>query len=218
MSSETKLHVAICPSLRVIEAAGGGNMLIRDIQANFTRNIYARTLNPRSKYVCSLFDKLVEAAMISWSVERDKDGKPVTVSELLKDLSKDGIPDITLNRITFLVQYKTYDHYTMQNVVRLQPWTFRPLTFRPLVWRRLKAENFPCKAIYKKWLELKRQYKVELGSDIYKRWKDTILFNEPNPLMDNDDIKSIWLGRKFALILKEHRGQFELMDLGELKP
>jgi len=218
MTSEPyKLHVAIFPSLQVINAAQGSDMLITRIEGSFSRNLYSRFIEPHSKFVVTFLNKLYERAIISWRADKDKDGKPVTVKDMLKDLAKDGIIDVAINNITFTIPYVAHDNYTMKNQQFWKEWTFRPYTFRPKVWHRLKAEKFPCKELYHRWITTKREYKNTMKVDIFKRWKDVILFNEPHPELDNDDIRSFWLGRKFAIILKETRGKFDLMDLGELK-
>jgi len=218
MNSELyKLHVAIFPSLQAINLVGGGDLLIKAIEGSFSRNIKGYMLPHKSKFVKTLYDKFYERAIIAWKASQDKNGLPVTVKEFLKDIAKDGIPDVMIKEVTFVVPYTTYDRYTMQNQTFYKEWTFRPYTFRKTVWERLKAKDFPSKQLYLKILEIKRNLKKELNPDTYKRWRDVLLFNEPHPELDNNDIRSIWMGRPFALLLKETRGKFELMDLGELK-
>ena len=227
MTSEETLHVAIFPSLQVINVLDGGNMLVTDIEGSFSRNVYSKFVEPHSRFIATFLNKFYERAIISWRADKDKDGKPVTVKVILDDLAKDGVTDVALKRITFVIPYMTYDNYTMENRLKYVPWTFRPFTFRPLVWERLKASTFPCKELYRKWISEKRAFikdkskdEVQIKSkikEIIKRWRDVILFNEPHPELDDADIFSMWQGRKFAVILKESRGKFDLMDLGEFK-
>jgi hypothetical protein len=215
MTSEPfTLHVALFPSLSAIVMSDGGDMLVTQIRGAYSKTLSKDQQVPKSKIIKNLLTNFNKFAIIDWKVEQT--GKPIPLKEILRDLKLSGIPDIIIEKITFAISWTQYNNYTMQNEEIMKPWSFKPYTFRKGIWKRLKAlENFPAKRLYEKYRSAKEALVEDLDEATRKRWRDTILLNEPHPELDNGEIRSMWMGKKFALILKESRGHFDLMDIGE---
>jgi len=209
-----RLHVAIFPSISAIAIGDGADMLISRIRGKYSKSLSTDAQMPQTKFARSIITKFEKFAEIDWKVEQI--GKPVPLKEVLRDLKLNGIPDAIIQEITFLIPWVEYNNYTMQNETIMKEWKFNPYTFRKGIWKRLKAlDNFPAKKLYEKYRNIKEMLVEDLDEITRKRWRDTILLNEPHPELENNEIRTMWIGKKFALILKESRGTFELMDIGE---
>jgi hypothetical protein len=215
-TAPTRLHVAIFPSVRAIANAGGKDMQFNHIEGRFSRNLFGKRQMVTSRFIKVLFSKMYEQAIISWKVEED--GKLATIGELLQDLAKNNIIDMAIKEITFVIASTQYNNYSMKNESIQYQWTFHPFTFRPTVWKRLKAsKNFPGRNLYLQSIEVKRNLKKETNQDVFKRWKDVILLNDKDEHsnLENYEIRNLWMDKKFALLIRETQGEFELMDIGE---
>lgn len=221
MTSEGyRLHVALYPSLKALDIAGMGELKVKMLRGNFSKNVGVVEVKPHSRFVLSTFIKQVKTALIYWSASKDKDARSLpTIHDIVLDLEKEGIPDCLLNELSIIRETVEFNNYTLQNEVKPREWRFSTMTFRPLMWSRLKATDFPGKKIYEKWLATKRKLKDKLGREVFKRWKDAILMNDPqlNRDLENYEIRALWIGYP-VLILKESRGTFSLMDIGEWEP
>ena len=215
MTSEPfRLHVAIFPSVSAIASSDGQDMLVTRIRASYSKTLSKDKQAPQGKivrYITTTFNKF---AIADWKVEET--GKPISLRQILKEFKLNAIPDMIIEAITFVIPFVEYSNYSMKNENVMKEWKFVPYTFRKGIWKRLKAlDNFPAKKLYEKYCNTKETLVEDLDDATKKRWRDTILLNEPHPELDNAEIRSMWIGKKFALILKESRGNFELMDIGE---
>ena len=213
-SEGLSLHVALFPSISAIVMTDGGEMSVTRIKATYSKTLSRDDQTPNSKIIKYLMTNFNKFATVDWRV--DETGKPLQLKEILRDLKLNGIPDMIIEEITFAIPWVEYNNYTMQNENMMKPWTFKPYTFRKGIWKRLKAlDNFPAKRLYEKYCSAKEALVEDLDEATRKRWRDTILLNEPHPELDNSEIRGMWMSKKFALILKESRGHFDLMDIGE---
>lgn len=220
MSSEARLHVAIFPSVRAIANMGGGKMLFNRIEGRYSKNLVSTSQKVSSRFIQGHWQKIYKQAIISWNVEKDPTHRLATIQELLLDLEENEIIDMALKEITFVLPTIMYNNDTLQNENYYLQWTFRPYTFRPTVWRRLKAsKNFPARNLYLQSLKKKRELQNESQRNVFKRWKDVLLVNdkEEHTNLENYEIRQLWMDKKFAMLLKETKGDFELMDLGDWK-
>jgi len=208
------LHAAIFPSLAAISAVEGDKMLVTFIDARYSKTIGSNTQRVQSQFIKRNLNRMEYMVEIRWNVEET--GHPVTVKEILKDLKANGIPDAILKKITFAIPWTIYNNEKRQNENIHVSWSFRPQTFRKGIWKRLKAlSHYPGKELYEKYCQIKDELVEQIAQPTRKRWRDTILLNEPHPELDNAEFRSFWQGKRFALILKQSRGSFDLLDIGE---
>jgi hypothetical protein len=62
---------------------------------------------------------------------------------------------------------------------------------------------------------IRRELTKDLDKETKKRWRDTLLLNRPHEELENQEIRAFWQTKHYALLLKESKGKFTLMDLGE---
>lgn len=192
---------------------GGGKEILGHIKGGFSRNLWTRATTPKSRFLQPILNKLGESILIDWKMTGLKDAP--TVDSFLKDISKDGIPDIFLSEITFEIPWTQYNTYTMHNEDTWIDWNFTPYNFKPGVWQALKAELFPAKALFNQFKTIRKELVKDLDEQTKKRWRDTLLLNKPHDELENQEIRVFWQNKAYALLLKEAKGTFSLMDLGE---
>lgn len=211
-----KLHAAIFPSLAAITATDGESMLVTNIEGSYSKLLHTDFSQTKSKFIKQVANHLTKFFVISWKNEQS--GDAVTAREILRDLKLNGVQDVILQKITFAIPWTQFNNSTLQNESFYEPWTFKPQTFRKGIWKRLKAlDNYPGKELYEKYCRIKEDLAESLDQSTRKRWRDAILMNDPkeHANLDNAEFRSFWTGKRCALILKESRGKFDLMDLGE---
>jgi len=214
MSSKTeplRLHVALFNSLRTIKEGGGGKERVTALRGSFSQSVYNRELPVKSRFVRELFSSLSEVASVRWI------GEATTIDEVLEDLERDGVPDLSIENIEFAVPWTEWNQNTLRNEMTWLSWRFFPYTFRRGIWERLKAEVFPSQATYQRFKEARKEIGENVNESTRKRWRDALLLNQPKRDLSNQEIRQIWSAKPYALLLKESRGDFSLMDLGEFK-
>lgn len=210
-----KVHVATFPSVMVLSKAGAENLLVTRISGQYSTVLHKETIPMKGtifKYIYNSFQKM---ATVDWN--NQKSGKALTIKQIVDEIRQNSIPDIILDKLTVLMPWTRFNNNTLKNEVMLQPWTFSPYTFRKGTWARLKAIDFPAKQLYEEYLQTKRGLLENMSESIRKRWRDSLLMNAPHDDMTNQEIRSMWMGVDYALILKESRGNFDLMNIGEWK-
>ena len=216
MSSNQKpsrLHVAIFPSIITLNRTGAGKHKVTKIRAHFSKALHRDLQKLEGSIFKQILTEFRKIAIVDWNVETT--GQALTLEQIADEIKRNNIPDMVLDNITFTVPYLRYNGNTFKNETFHTEWTFKPYTFRKGVWNRLKAINFPAKKLYEEYVRIKRDLTENLSKVTRKRWRDTILMNQPHDELTNQEIRSIWQGEPFVLILKESRGRFDLMDMGE---
>ncbi len=211
---ELRLHIAIFPSVMALASSKE----IEKYQVTRIKGVYSKDLQkdsttPQGKIFRMIYTAFKKIAIVDWKVEQT--GKPLTFKEITAEIKSNNIPDIMIEKITFAIPYTQFNNYTMENEKMAKAWTFKPYTFRKGLWNRLKATDFPAKKLYEEYQITKHELLEKLSDVTRKRWRDTILMNESHDELTNQEIRGIWQGVSFALILKESRGSFDLMDMGE---
>ena len=210
-----KIHIAIFPSIMALVHAGAGDWLVSRIKGQYSVVLHKDTAQMKGTVFKEIYTSFQKMAKVDWINETN--GKPLTLREITEEAMVNKIPDVMITKITILIPWVQYDNNTLKNESFLLPWTFSPYTFRKGTWKRLKALDFPAKKLYEEYLIQKRELLETMSDVTKKRWRDTLLMNEPQKKLTNQEIRSIWSGNKCALILKEARGSFDLMNIGEWK-
>lgn len=216
MSSKPfRLHVATFKNLRVIQLLGGGSALIAKLKGSYSKALHTDAIKPRSRLIDTILHATSERHLAVW----DGNQGTITVDNFLKDIEKDGLDDIVISEMTIAKPTQRFVESTLQNEDMYLPWSFLSLSERPGQWLRLKADIYPSQQLFHDIKKTKKDIQKKLDPEIAKRWRDGILINDPHEHenYDNYEIRQMWQGVRWALILKETQGHFGLMDLGELK-
>lgn len=209
-----RLHAAIFNSLRTLDALGANNELIMGVEGHYSRNLQSTQKKTSSHFIKEVLVNMTELVHVRWKC--DCVNECVTVRELLDNIyNHDGVPDLILKKITFAIPYTYYSNYAMKNEKSYLTWTFFPYTFRKGLWERLKAIEFPGQKLYARFVLLRKEMSKSMDRETAKRWRDTLMMNKPNPKLDNQEIRNVWGDRRWALLLKETRGNFDLMNMSE---
>lgn len=191
---------------------GGGNVKVIGIDGQFSRNINTQRLSFASRFLKDHINSLVEMYPIHWKANGDREA--VTVSQILKELEKDGCPDVFLKTLTIIIPWTIFSEYTMKNKQINYVFTFHPHTFRPSMWSRLKS-RIPSFPLFVRLKELRKLLSSELDDETKKRWRDTLLINYPHESLSNQEIRQIFANQPWCILLKESRGRFTLMEISE---
>ena len=215
------LHVAIFPSLRTIQVMGGGEESVRHIKGSWSKSPEPHPIPPVSEFV----ERHIIGQRETYYINASHEGKPKwTINYIIESIEQETgyitpLYDVNLSELTLCIPYTFYSEYTFKNEDTWLDWQFRPYNFKPGTFERLKAEQWPAKELYKAFSETRQEIGKTLDNRIRKRWRDTLLMNvTPHESLGAQDIRNIWSTKPWALILKERRGDFDLMDLGEYKP
>lgn len=210
-----RLHAAAFNSLRTIQALGGGSEIVVMLKGGFSRTIKTAQQKRKSEFIKTILNRVGEEVTVDWHAKGWINAK--TVDEILMSVyKKDGIPDVLLRQITFAIAWIQYSDYTMKNETMHTEWAFNPFNFKPGVWKSLKASDYPGKRLYDKYVAVRNELRSTLDDETKKRWRDTLLMNKPHKAFSNQEVRQIWTHKPWVLVLKETRGKFELMDLGEV--
>lgn len=215
MSSKTRplrLHIALLNSLRSIDILGGGQLKVTELHGQFSRNIETHDAPFSSSVVHNHLHRLSEIYFISWKSKGNGEAK--TVSEIVKELEKDGCPDVFLKSLTIIRPWTKYTEYLMENVETNKSFTFHPHPFKPSVFSRLKG-RMPSLRLYSRMKELRKILSVDLDDDTKKRWRDILLVNYPHQSFSNQEIRQLWGSEPCCILLKESKGKFTLMEVEE---
>ena len=209
-----KLHAAIFNSLRTLDILGASDVHVMALDGQFSRNLQTTTRKTRSRFIREDLVRMNEMCVVRWRTDALRTA--ATVRQILEVVyEKDGIPDVMLKKITFAMPWTKYNSYSDKNEDIWIEWVFNPYTFRKGVWKRLKAVAFPGQRLYERYAALRKEMSKNLSEETAKRWRDTLMMNKPNPKLDNQEIRQIWGNKPWALILKETRGSFDLMNVTE---
>ena len=212
--AEARIHIAIFPSVMALSRTKEiDNYLVTQIQGVYSKDLQQDSSTPQGKIFKSIYTAFRKIAKVDWKVEQS--GKPLTFKEIVAELRSNNIPDVIIEKITFAMPTIKYNNNTLQNEPFYQEWSFKPYTFRKGLWNRLKAIDFPAKKLYEEYQKTKTDQLSNLSEVTRKRWRDTILMNAVHDELTNQEIRGIWQGVSFALILKESRGTFELMNIAQ---
>lgn len=211
-----RVHIAIFPSIMALSQAGAGDWLISRIKGQYSAVLHKDTVQMKGTVFKEIYTSFQKMAKVDWVNEQS--GHPLALKEIAAEATMNKIPDVIITKITVLVPWVQYNNNTLKNESFMLPWTFSPYTFRKGTWKRLKALDFPAKRLYEEYLIQKRELLESMSDVTKKRWRDTLLMNEPQKQLTNQEIRAIWSGQnKCVLLLKESRGNFDLMNIGEWK-
>lgn len=216
MSSKPfRLHVATFKNLRVIQLLGGGNALIAKLKGSYSKALHAHTIQPRCRFIKAILDSTSKRFMVVW----DGNQGSITVDDFLKEIEQDGLDDVIISEMTVAKPTQRFVESSLRSEDVHLPWSFFSLSERPGQWMRLKADIYPSQQLFYDIKAIKKEIQKNLDPETAKRWRDGILINDPHEHenYDNYEIRQMWQGVRWALILKETQGHFGLMDLGELK-
>jgi hypothetical protein len=210
------LHVAIFPSVAALIHSGAEELKVTRIKARYSKTVHKDLSQLQGcifKEVLTEFRKMV---LVDWKVgKKVGQDKPLSLKEIFAQISLNSIPDIIIEKICFSVSYTQFNNYTLKNEDFCTEWSFEPYTFRKGFWDRLKAVNFPARKLYEEYIKQRNDLLKDLSETTRRRWRDTILTNAPHDELTNQEIRNLWGGVPYVIILKESRGNFELMDMGE---
>lgn len=205
------IHIALFNSLRTIYDTGGKEEKVTKIHGIYSKTVAKDTKIPKSRFINTYMVRNDLAAVVHWTGE----GEAVSVKTIIEELEEESIPDIAISKIDFCVPWTESVNY--ENKIVQHPWSFDTYTFRKGMWKRLKADIFPAQILYHKYTNIRQEILKDADNEVRKRWRDALLLNKPQRDLTNQEIRGMWSNKPYALILRESRGQFELMDLGELK-
>jgi len=142
-------------------------------------------------------------------------GEAVSIGTIVEELEEEGIPDVALTQIDFCIPWTEFINY--ENKIVQLPWIFDTYTFRKGMWERLKADKFPSQQLYRKYTNIRREILKDADNEIRKRWRDALLLNKPQKNLTNEEIRSMWQNKDYAMLLRETHDGYELMNLLEWK-
>jgi len=208
-----RIHVAIFPSIAALAKFGVADYRVTAIRAHFSKSLAKDLTQLKGGIFRQFLTEWRKIAIVDWNIGQTK--QSYTVQTVLDEIKKNEIPDMVIDHIGLNRKWMRFDQYTLKNEEYEETWLFKPYTFRKGIWKRLKAINFPAKKLYEEYIKLRKEVTDACADSTKKRWRDTILMNDPHPNLTNEEIRRIWQNEGFVLILKEARGNFELMDMGE---
>jgi len=201
-------------SLRAIEMMGGGNLKLTRLEGQFSRNLDIQHREVTSPFLRDHMVKLSEYFPLRLKAEADKDAK--TVSQILKSVEEDGCPDVFITSAVALRPYSVYDQAKFKNRKINIPFIFHTHPFSPSVWKRLKSKTFPSFGTYLRLKEIIKNLSEDLDEDTKKRFRGNLLLNYPHQELSNQDIRAMWQNEPYAILFKERKGKFDLMEIEEV--
>lgn len=217
MNSNTpprRTHVAMLNSLRAIDMMGGNDLKVTDIRGQFSRTTFTQKLPMTSQFAQSHIQRLNEIYFLGWKAKGDSYAK--TIGEIVTEIEKDNIPEIFLKSLTVIMPWSSYNDYTLEKTDGYIPFIFHPHPFKPNTWKRLKS-TMPSLSLWSRMKELRKILSVDLDEETKKRWRDILLINYPRQTLTNQEIVNIWHTIPCAMLLKESKGNFSLMEVAESK-
>ena len=207
-----RYHIALLNSLRAIYMMGGAKLKVTAIAGQFSKTVFSDKLPFKSKFANYYIQRLDKMYTVQWKAQGD--GYAKEVEEIIQQTEMDLIPDIFLKSLTIIKPYSRFDTTEMETKPDFAQFVFYPHPFKKGVFKRLKG-RMPSQSLYKKMKEMRKR--SDLDKETKKRWRDILLLNRPPQNLSNQEIINIWHNELAALILKESKGNFELMEIAELK-
>ena len=205
-------HIALLNSIDAINLMGGENLKVTRIDGQFSKTVFSEPLPYRSEFADYYMQRLDKMYILSWKAKGDAYAK--SIGEIVEQTRLDGIPDVFLKRLTIIQPYNEFDELTHETVNCFSQFDFHPHPFKRGVFKRLKS-RMPSQKIYEKMVEMRNR--EDLDEATKKRWRGVLLLNTPPKNLSNQELYNIWHNEPAALILKESRGRFELMEIAEVK-
>lgn len=207
-----RYHVALLSSLRAIYMMGGEHFKVNAITGRFSKTVFADKLPFRSEFANYYMQRLDRQYLVRWKAQGD--GYARTVKNIIEQTELDGIPDVFISELTLIKPYSRFDVATQETVDYNVPFIFTPHPFKKGLFKRLKG-RMPSYELYKKMVEMRNE--ADLDEETRKRWRGILLLNTPVEMLSNQEIVSLWFNESAALLLKETKGKFELMEVSEIK-
>lgn len=207
-----RYHIALLNSLRAIYTMGGAKLKVTAIHGQFSKTVFSEPLPFKSEFANYHIQRLNKMYTVQWKAKGD--GYAKEIEEIIRQTEMDAISDIFLKSLTIIKPYSSFDTNEMKTKPDFAQFVFYPHPFKKGVFKRLKG-RMPSQSLYKKMMEMRKL--SDLDKETKKRWRDVLLLNRPHKNLSNQEIINIWHNEPSVLILKESKGNFELMEIAELK-